>query len=204
MKLGVEYMSFSAHADAKGIMQLIQYCEPKNVMLVHGEAGKMEFLKEKIRSEFNLPCFNPANGETAHIPTMHNIPAEISVGLLKREATEYYEKGGTNSLSSASTSENPTSAPTPKRPRLLHGTLLMCQGKLRIVRTEEAMKELGLTEHSIRFTSSANVTAPGTLPQVSEAIFELIKSRVQDDDGSLQVSWLLDFLESSGGHVRKV
>ena len=188
MKLGVEYMSFSAHADAKGIMQLIQYCEPKNVMLVHGEAGKMEFLKEKIRSEFNLPCFNPANGETAHIPTMHNIPAEISVGLLKREATEYYEKGGTNSLSSASTSENPTSAPPPKRPRLLHGTLLMCQGKLRIVRTEEAMKELGLTEHSIRFTSSANVTAPGTLPQVSEAIFELIKSRVQDDDGSLQVS----------------
>jgi integrator complex subunit 11 len=41
-------MSFSAHADAKGIMQLIQYCEPKNVMLVHGEGGKMTFLKEKI------------------------------------------------------------------------------------------------------------------------------------------------------------
>ena len=72
----------------------------------------------------------------------------------------------------------------------------MCQGKLRIVRTEDAMKELGLTEHSIRFTSSANVTAPGTLPQVSEAIFELIKSRVQDDDGSLQVSWLIGQMES--------
>jgi len=42
-------MSFSAHADAKGIMQLIQYCEPKNVLLVHGEAEKMEFLKQKIR-----------------------------------------------------------------------------------------------------------------------------------------------------------
>jgi hypothetical protein len=27
-------MSFSAHADAKGIMQLISWCEPKNVMLV--------------------------------------------------------------------------------------------------------------------------------------------------------------------------
>ena len=70
----------------------------------------------------------------------------------------------------------------------MHGTLVMCQGKLRILKTDEAMKELGLTEHSIRFTSSANVTAPGTLPQVSEAIYELIKSRVEEGDGSLQVS----------------
>ena len=45
-------MSFSAHADAKGIMQLISWCEPKNVMLVHGEAAKMDFLKSKIQKEF--------------------------------------------------------------------------------------------------------------------------------------------------------
>ena len=45
-------MSFSAHADAKGIMQLISWCEPKNVMLVHGEAAKMDFLKDKIQKEF--------------------------------------------------------------------------------------------------------------------------------------------------------
>uniref|UniRef100_V9IKL5 Cleavage and polyadenylation specificity factor subunit 3 n=1 Tax=Apis cerana TaxID=7461 RepID=V9IKL5_APICE len=31
--MAVEYMSFSAHADAKGIMQLIQYCEPKMLCL---------------------------------------------------------------------------------------------------------------------------------------------------------------------------
>ena len=41
----LQYMSFSAHADAKGIMQLISHCCPANVMLVHGEAVKMEFLK---------------------------------------------------------------------------------------------------------------------------------------------------------------
>lgn len=44
-------MSFSAHADAKGIMQLIQHCEPSKVLLVHGEASKMEFLKKKITQE---------------------------------------------------------------------------------------------------------------------------------------------------------
>lgn len=48
VKISVQYMSFSAHADAKGIMQLIHYCQPKNVLLVHGEVTKMEFLKQKI------------------------------------------------------------------------------------------------------------------------------------------------------------
>ena len=50
-------MSFSAHADAKGIMQLISWCEPKNVMLVHGEAEKMDFLKTKIQNQFGM-CIN--------------------------------------------------------------------------------------------------------------------------------------------------
>lgn len=48
----VEYMSFSAHADAKGIMQLVRQAEPESVLLVHGEAKKMEFLKQKIEQEF--------------------------------------------------------------------------------------------------------------------------------------------------------
>lgn len=54
MNLSVEYMSFSAHADAKGIMQLIRNCQPKNVMFVHGEDVKMEFLKEKVEKEFGI------------------------------------------------------------------------------------------------------------------------------------------------------
>ena len=52
--MSVQYMSFSAHADAKGIMQLIRYCEPRHVMLVHGEASKMDFLKGKIKQEFGI------------------------------------------------------------------------------------------------------------------------------------------------------
>ena len=46
-------MSFSAHADAKGIMQLIKNCEPRNVVLVHGENLKMDFLKNQIMKEFS-------------------------------------------------------------------------------------------------------------------------------------------------------
>lgn len=41
-------MSFSAHADAKGIMQLIRNSEPRHIMFVHGEDVKMDFLKAKV------------------------------------------------------------------------------------------------------------------------------------------------------------
>ena len=43
IKMKVEYMSFSAHADAKGIMQLVRMVKPKNLMFVHGEAAKVWF-----------------------------------------------------------------------------------------------------------------------------------------------------------------
>ena len=40
-------------------MQLISWCEPKNVMLVHGEGEKMKFLKSKIKAEHGIECYMP-------------------------------------------------------------------------------------------------------------------------------------------------
>ncbi|MED6235476.1 hypothetical protein ATANTOWER_027185 [Ataeniobius toweri] len=85
VKLQVEYMSFSAHADAKGIMQLIRMAEPRNMLLVHGEAIKMEFLKGKIEQEFSIDCYMPANGETVTVTTNPSVPVDMSLNLLKRE-----------------------------------------------------------------------------------------------------------------------
>ncbi|VDK25473.1 unnamed protein product [Anisakis simplex] len=47
--------------------RLIRHTEPKNVMFVHGEASKMEFLKEKVEKEFGLRVYKPANGESITI-----------------------------------------------------------------------------------------------------------------------------------------
>eukprot|EP00741_Cyanophora_paradoxa_P016280 tig00020911_g15719.t1 len=63
----VKHLSFSAHADAKGIMQLIKQVDPAHVCLVHGEKGKMQFLKHRIVREFGVPCFDPANLATVTI-----------------------------------------------------------------------------------------------------------------------------------------
>lgn len=177
VKLSVQYMSFSAHADAKGIMQLISWCEPKNVMLVHGEAAKMDFLKSKIQQEFGIECYKPANGETVTIETKHNIPVDISLKLLKREA-----------------SMAGLSYPDPKKPRILHGALVMKGNKLQIMDPEQALKDLGITEHNVRFTSTLSVDESRIETKTAEKIYQLIKGKVKDhptqysSDGSITVS----------------
>lgn len=80
----VEYLSFSAHADARGIMQLISQCRPGHVLLVHGEASKMEFLKGRIEAEAGLECSMPANGEIAIVSTRQRCELQASVDLLKK------------------------------------------------------------------------------------------------------------------------
>lgn len=46
VRIRVFNMSFSAHADSKGILELLSQLEPKNVMLVHGEKEKMKVLSQ--------------------------------------------------------------------------------------------------------------------------------------------------------------
>ncbi|MES1904980.1 MAG: Integrator complex subunit 11, partial [Paramarteilia canceri] len=83
IKMAIEYLSFSAHADAKGIMQLIDMCRPKNVLLVHGEAEKMNFISKKIKKEFKIDCFMPENGETTSIPVASLIPVHLDYTIFK-------------------------------------------------------------------------------------------------------------------------
>ncbi|XP_030625044.1 integrator complex subunit 11 isoform X1 [Chanos chanos] len=158
VKLQVEYMSFSAHADAKGIMQLIRMAEPRNMLLVHGEAKKMEFLKDKIEQEFSISCFMPANGETTTVTTNPSVPVDISLNLLKREMA----LGGP--------------LPDLKKPRTMHGTLIIKDNSLRLVSPEQALKELGLTEHQLRFTCRVQLQEPHSDQDTLNRIYTHLKS----------------------------
>ncbi|KAM5141170.1 integrator complex subunit 11 [Mantella aurantiaca] len=178
VKMQVEYMSFSAHADAKGIMQLIRQAEPRNVLLVHGEAKKMEFLKQKIEQEFHIHCYMPFNGETATIATNPNIPVDISLGLLKKETAL-------------------SLVPECKKPRLMHGTLIMKDNSLRLVSPEQALKEIGLSEHQLRFTCRIHIQDPHKEPETVLRIYNHLKSVLKDrlvqhlPDGSIMVESIL-------------
>lgn len=84
VQLQVKNLSFSAHADAKGIMSLIKQCAPRSVMLVHGEQSKMAILKANISQEFGIPCYDPPNGASVLIESKKDIPIEISSLLFER------------------------------------------------------------------------------------------------------------------------
>jgi len=147
VKLSVQHLSFSAHADASGIMQLIRQCEPANVMLVHGEASKMEFLKQKIQQEFSIDCFMPANGETASIPVETKVSIQVSKSLLsKRRMADFDEyQSKRKSLVKRNTEAE------------ISGIMVMKQGSLQLLETEKVVKEFGLKEHQLRFTSTVTI-----------------------------------------------
>jgi integrator complex subunit 11 len=176
VKMSVQYMSFSAHADAKGIMQLIQHCEPRNIVLVHGEAAKMEFLTKKIQQEFGVACHMPANGESISISATPSVPVDVSLGLLKRDLPQH--KGR-----------------EPKRCRLMHGTLVARDGKLLLLEPTEALKDLGLVEHQLRFTSTVTVNYSDSLAKLSDTIYSLLTDKLlnysiqRTSDGSLTLSY---------------
>eukprot|EP00095_Tigriopus_kingsejongensis_P004736 maker-scaffold719_size106944-snap-gene-0.30 protein:Tk04736 transcript:maker-scaffold719_size106944-snap-gene-0.30-mRNA-1 annotation:"integrator complex subunit 11" len=170
VKMSVQYMSFSAHADAKGIMQLISYCEPKNVMLVHGEAGKMEFLKQKIKQEHGVECFMPANGETAVIPCPVSIPATVSSQLIQSEAAQYALR-----------------PPDPKRARFLHGVLVMQDNTLKLMSAEEACADLGIPQHTIRFTSTIPLSDAGPVEATQTRVNALLKNHLASTDFEVQL-----------------
>uniref|UniRef100_A0A146KSZ9 Integrator complex subunit 11 n=1 Tax=Lygus hesperus TaxID=30085 RepID=A0A146KSZ9_LYGHE len=192
VKMSVEYMSFSAHADAKGIMQLIQYCEPKSVLLVHGEAVKMEFLRDKIKQEFNLECYMPANGETCNIPTPHKLSIDVSLGLLKAENVKYNNQ-----------------PPNPKRSRVIHGVLVVKDSSMCIMDVDEACKEAGINRHIIRFTSTVKLEDPAPSYKTAEKLLKIFQEKlpgwnVTFADGAISVETVLIKVEGSEDELKSV
>lgn len=68
IKIKVKNLAFSAHADAQGIINLIDMCKPKNVMLVHGDRKRMNILEKTIIKKFHIRVFKPANGCIINVP----------------------------------------------------------------------------------------------------------------------------------------
>ena len=153
-------------------MQLISQCEPENVLLVHGEASKMEFLQAKIKQEFGVNCFMPKNGETVNIPIKLSIPVDISLNLLKRSLIE---------------SEDNTDG---KKPKILHGTVLInSQGdvispKITIVESDKLMSEIGIKSHQIQFTTTLKIKdkTKKSIPNSLQIIYQKLKKKFKDYD----------------------
>jgi hypothetical protein len=80
----VYYATVSAHADAKGILQLVQQVAPAAALLVHGEPDKMSFMSNKIQASLGIQCFMPAIGEEVEISSSSCTPVPTSAQLLRK------------------------------------------------------------------------------------------------------------------------
>ncbi|KAL7064217.1 hypothetical protein AAHC03_05422 [Spirometra sp. Aus1] len=150
VRMRVEYLSFSAHADARGIMQLISQCRPGHVLLVHGEASKMEFLKSRIESETKLPCSMPANGEMAIVPTRPQFNIRAPTDMLKKVLEEQ------------STLKRLSKQSTP-----FHGGILLKpDSEPLLLDRKSALESVGLRQHTMIFTSSHSFTTHETVPSL--------------------------------------
>lgn len=92
VKLKVENLAFSAHADTMGIFKIIDQCKPKQVMLVHGEKARMHALKKMILEKFNLPVYMPPNGLILDIPVNDKIQIKINKNILKNHINKLKQK----------------------------------------------------------------------------------------------------------------
>lgn len=152
VRLEVQHLSFSAHADAKGIMQLIKQCDAKAVVLVHGEKKKMGFLSNKIKKELGVDCFFPANGENIEIQTASSIPIKMSKAVMKRAG---------DAPEDAATAKKQALGQGPVRSSEVQGVLLMRTGETpKLVDASEAAAELGLGPHVLSFSSCIKTAAP--------------------------------------------
>lgn len=84
INMKVYNISLSGHADMTGILKIIEQCKPSNVMLVHGDKGKMNILKEKIKVEFDIPVYYPPNYTLIEIPTNKKIPISIEKNFIQK------------------------------------------------------------------------------------------------------------------------
>ncbi len=102
VRCDVEYMSFSAHADAKGILQLIKHSSPKNIVFVHGDSEVMKKLQKTVEVNLKLNSFLPKNHEEIFfyekLKMFERIPMKSDffyfIQYLAKIGQEYIKKNG--------------------------------------------------------------------------------------------------------------
>lgn len=149
----VNHLSFSAHTDAKGIMDLLRHVGPKHVILVHGEKPKMALLKTRITSELGIPCFDPANGEVIEIPSRLVIKVLASEQFLAGAQPGLTYASVENEVLYTTTQQNFfKDIPDAAKNGSHSGIIMMDQQKtIQILHPQEAFNALNVSQHRLLY-----------------------------------------------------
>lgn len=169
MRCKVSKISFSAHADAKGILRLLRQAEPKNVVLVHGEGDKMKFLGAKIEKDLGIPTYFPANGERITIPIeLKPFEVKLSNKVLESSIKNVDHKKNLDNYRKGQLKED----------IIVEGILVTKENGSDpwIMEAEETISELKFPIHEIIYKSVRNL--PITMDQNYQSIIEILKSKL--------------------------
>ncbi|CAD8049650.1 unnamed protein product [Paramecium sonneborni] len=79
IKMQINNMSFSAHADSRGIIQLVNHLQPKSIAFVHGEYHRMKTLGAEIIDKIQIRVDCPANFELLEYEKIMSVDRPLTI-----------------------------------------------------------------------------------------------------------------------------
>lgn len=136
-------------------MDLVKFLSPKHVILVHGEKPKMALLKERIQSDLQIQCYDPANNETVCIPSTHYIQVDASDKFLKSLLSpnfKFLNKSSRADSGPTGIDTRPDSLLQVCDDRTSQGVLIMqTNQKSKVLHENELRIALGSENHEVKF-----------------------------------------------------
>lgn len=93
VKMSIKNVSFSAHADAKGIINLLRNIDPDEVIFVHGDKNKMANFKPLVEEQLKRKVHMPANHAPLFIKAAQTKKVRLSDRLTSSEGILGYSNG---------------------------------------------------------------------------------------------------------------
>ncbi|XP_055848225.1 integrator complex subunit 11 isoform X3 [Episyrphus balteatus] len=167
VQLKVVQMNFDAVADAKGIFQLIEACDPKNILLAHGKPDRLPILKKEISDKYKIKSFIPTLGEECYIQTPLKIPLHKVLYFPMR--SKYSELCAIMTPSLL------------KRNKRVSFWILVLKDKRILIQSPiDAIREVHEKFNSMDFKTKIIFDEPGTDKSLAKKLFTIINKKIVD------------------------
>ncbi|KAM7484708.1 hypothetical protein LguiA_000717 [Lonicera macranthoides] len=199
----IHQLSFSPHTDAKGIMDLVKFLSPKNVILVHGEKPKMALLKGRIQSELGIQCYDPANKDTVSISSTQYVKADISDAFVQSSMNPNFK------FLEASSTQNSDLCLKAMSPLQVHddrvgeGIVTMEKSKkTKVVHEDELLAMLGAEKHQVQFANCCIVPIRNLQETVTAHTWlRLLFAKLSNELDKLNIQSCGEYLQVESLHV---
>ncbi|CBY37756.1 unnamed protein product [Oikopleura dioica] len=142
LKMQVEYMSFSAHADYRQISEFVREIKPPHIVLVHGEANEMGRLKRQLDIEYE-----------------HDAETDITIHMPRNaEKVKFHFRGEKNAKVVGSLAHY-----LPKQEDEIEGILVRKNFNYKIVAAEDLKTHAELETTQVKQRLSVDFNAPADL-----------------------------------------